>query len=371
MGLPTAVDLLVAGGGPAGLAAALAARRRGLSVLVVDRGRPPLDKACGEGLLPDGLAALRELGVELGPEHGPLFRGIRFVGEDRVAEARFPDDYGLGVRRTVLHRALAERAEAAGVTTAWGVLVEGLESDGLRLGGRSVKARWIVGADGTHSRLRLWAGLGPAWSGARRIGIRCHVRCRPWTDLVEVHWAAGCQAYVTPVGTDAICIALIGAVPGPRLADLWRLFPTLAARLGDATPIDPERGALTVSTRLGAVTAGRVALIGDASGSVDAVTGEGLALAFRQAVALGTALAAGDLAHYAAAHRRIIRPAHGMARLLLLMDRSAVMRRQGLRALAARPRLFERLLALHVGVRRPADLPRALVSLAWGLAVAR
>jgi len=371
MRLPTEVDVVIAGGGPAGLAAALAARRHGLSVLVADRADPPRDKACGEGLLPDGLAALRRLGVALGPAHGMSFRGISFIGEGRVAAARFPADDGLGVRRTVLHRALRERAEAVGVATAWGAPVEALEPHGLRIAGRSLKARWIVGADGGQSRLRLWAGLGPVWSGARRVGIRRHVRCRPWSDHVEVHWAAGAQAYVTPVGADALCIALIGAAPGPRFADLPRWFPALAERLGQAPPLGPERGAITQSTQLAAVTSGRVALIGDAAGGIDAVTGEGLALAFRQAVALGDALAAGDLAAYAAAHRKIVATAHRMARLLLLMDRSALMRRQGLRALAARPRLFESLLALHVGARRPSGLPRALASLAWNLAVAR
>jgi flavin-dependent dehydrogenase len=118
------------------------------------------------------------------------------------------------------------------------------------------------------------------------------------------------------------------------------------------------------------VTRGRIALIGDAAGSVDAVTGDGLALAFRQATALGVALVAGDLSGYAAAHRRTLRSAHAMARLLLLLDRRDGFRRRVMRALAARPGLFERLLAIHVGAQ-PARLPGTLASLAWSLAVAR
>src|ERR1022692_2180287 len=57
-------DLFVIGGGPAGLAAAIAARLKGLNVTLADGARPPIDKACGEGLMPDGLAALRSLGVK-------------------------------------------------------------------------------------------------------------------------------------------------------------------------------------------------------------------------------------------------------------------------------------------------------------------
>ena len=48
-------DALIAGGGPAGLAAAIALRQKGLDVLVADALWPPIDKACGEGLMPDAL----------------------------------------------------------------------------------------------------------------------------------------------------------------------------------------------------------------------------------------------------------------------------------------------------------------------------
>ena len=76
-------DVFVVGGGPAGLAAAIAARRRGLDVLVADCSAPPLDKACGEGIMPDGLAAARSLGLDLEAAGYP-FRGICFSGGARA-----------------------------------------------------------------------------------------------------------------------------------------------------------------------------------------------------------------------------------------------------------------------------------------------
>ena len=107
------------GGGPAGLATALAARQRGLDVTVADSLAPPIDKPCGEGLMPDGVAALRRLGVNLPAIAGQPFRGIRFVSSELSVEATFPSGTALGVRRTNLHRIMVEHAEAAGVRFLW------------------------------------------------------------------------------------------------------------------------------------------------------------------------------------------------------------------------------------------------------------
>src|SRR3982751_6122901 len=116
-------DVAIVGGGPAGLAAAIAARAHGLSVVLFEAGRPPIDKPCGEGLMPDGLAALAELGVRIGPEHGYAFRGIRFANGPSSVQAAFPFGAALGIRRTVLHSILCERAEASGVDLRWGTPV--------------------------------------------------------------------------------------------------------------------------------------------------------------------------------------------------------------------------------------------------------
>jgi menaquinone-9 beta-reductase len=367
--LPAETDVVVIGGGPAGLAAALAARRRGFDVVVLDRSQPPIDKACGEGLMPDGIAALNEIGVDIDRGLGFPFRGIRFVGEGAVAEAPFVDGFGLGIRRPALHRVLAEHIDAAGVASCWQAHVEALDPAGVRANGQLVRCRWIVAADGFHSPVARRLGLHPVWTSRRRIGLRQHFRVRPWTDFVEVHWRAGCQAYVTPVSDDEVCVAVIGAAPRLRMADLPEWFPALAACLGDSPPIGDLRGAVSQSTRYSAVTDDRVALIGDASGSVDAVTGEGLALAFRHARALADALSSGDLARYEIAHRRMLRRPQLMARLLLLMDRNDGLRRRALTGLAARPQAFRRFLAVHTGARHPIEASLDAVRLGFRLLV--
>jgi menaquinone-9 beta-reductase len=349
---PSETDVLVIGGGPAGLAAALAIRQKGFNVVVADRARPPIDKACGEGLLPDGVAAPRQIGIEMG-HVGVPFRGIRFLDDELEAEALFPSDAGcgLGVRRTVLHRILMERAEDAGIIACWESRVEGISTLGVTVDGQIVRCRWIIGADGFHSRVRQWAGLQPVWNGARRMGLRQHFCVRPWTDFVEVYWHNRCQAYVTPVGADEVCVAMIAGAKEVCASDLRSVFPALASRLVSAEPIGPRRGAISMSVKLPAVTHDRIALVGDASGSVDAVTGEGLALAFRQAGFLATALGAGDVSSYEQAHCEAGKTPRLMARLLLLMNGSRGLRRRALRVLAAHPPIFSHLLAVHLGAR--------------------
>jgi flavin-dependent dehydrogenase len=119
------------------------------------------------------------------------------------------------------------------------------------------------------------------------------------------------------------------------------------------------------------VTRGRIALVGDASGSVDAVTGDGLALAFRQANSLATALASGDLSTYDVVHRQIGRMPRLMARLLLLMDGKDGLRRRALCTLAAHPLIFSCLLAVHAGVLRPSELTLGVIELALQMLVPR
>lgn len=118
-------DVLVIGGGPAGLAAAIAARLKGFDVAVVDAARPAIDKACGEGILPAGVSALHRLGVPLTDKTGFPIRGLRFIDGGAAMEALFPEARGLALRRTRLHEALVRRAADLGVRLLWGTPLRG------------------------------------------------------------------------------------------------------------------------------------------------------------------------------------------------------------------------------------------------------
>lgn len=341
--------MFIVGAGPAGLAAGISAASAGFSVEVADISAPPIDKACGEGLMPDSVAALAAVGVDLGPVESASFRGVRFIGHGRTAEALFPVGTGRGVRRTVLHPLLLERAESLGVRFRWKTVVRGMANGTVQMDGAKVRPRWIVGADGHQSRVRRWSGLDSGELRSKRIGLRQHFAIEPWSDFVEIYWGKRGQAYVTPVAKDEICVAFMAHEKFASVKDALSHFPELNERLAGVLKSDAPRGAVSLVKRLHHVVRGNVALIGDASGSIDAITGEGMAVGFRQAVALAAALKADDLSQYEAAHRVIGKVPHFMSQSMLMMDRMGLVRRHVLRALSQKPELFARMLQIHVG----------------------
>jgi 2-polyprenyl-6-methoxyphenol hydroxylase-like FAD-dependent oxidoreductase len=374
------IDVLVAGGGPVGLATAIGCALAGLSVAVAEPRADPVDKACGEGVMPAAVRRLAALGVT--PDGRPL-RGIRYLDASHRADAPFRHGDGRGVRRTVLHAALAARAASLGVAVLPARVTGFSQHDG-HVTAAGVEARYLVAADGLHSPIRralerdapsvpggtagrpepdarnpaqgypaqghqalghsARGGLARGHPAPPRYGLRRHYRVVPWTDLVEVYWTAGAEAYVTPVSADVVGVGLLfarpdrsGTRPGPGSAARGKgstgssidggirggtgngtdggfearlaVFPALAERLGSAAPASEVRGAGPLRQDVRRRVYGRVLLVGDASGYLDALTGEGIGVGLAQAEVLTRCLAAGRPADYERAWRRVSRPA--------------------------------------------------------------
>lgn len=318
------VDVLIVGGGPVGLAAAIEARMRGLSATVVEPRESPIDKACGEGLMPGAVTALARLGVA--PIGFPLL-GIGYRSATRQVDHRFGGAVGgacaragaadgsgdgagvasglasggrratgLGVRRTVLHSALSERAAELGVRFAVARLTA-LEQDADGVTAAGIRARYLIGADGLHSSVRSLLGVGRPPSKSRRYGLRQHFRVEPWSELVEVHWTPTVEAYVTPVDDNVVGIALLGP-RGMDYASSLAAIPSLASRVGGAATASTLRGAGPFHQRTRRRRVGRVLLAGDSSGYVDAITGEGIRVGLAQAQAAIDCIAADDVTGY-------------------------------------------------------------------------
>ncbi len=365
-------DIFVVGGGPAGLAMAIAGRQQGFRVVVADGAQPSIDKACGEGFLPDGVAALERLGLQVPISDGWPFRGIRFLSGRWAAEAAFSgSNFGLAVRRTNLHRLMVTRASQLGAELRWRTPVTGISAEGVQLGAEMVRARWIIGADGFNSRVRRWAGLESSLRPRLRYAFRQHFRVEPWTDHMEVYWGEHCQGYATSVGRDQVCVALASHDPNLRMEDGLRALPGLSARLHGAETSSLVRGALTGNRSFRRVSRGNVVLIGDASGTVDAITGEGVGMGFSQAVVLADCLRTGDLARYEREHRRFMLRPTLMARLMLTLDGRPNLQRRTLKVFGKRPKIFRNLLELHVGALSPLQVAWDGLSLGWGLLTAQ
>lgn len=334
-------DLLVVGGGPVGLVAGIDAVRRGMAVTVVEPRPSPVDKACGEGLMPGTLALLQRLGVD---PPGRDMEGIRYLTADagRTAPHRFAHGPGRGVRRTDLQAALARRAAEVGVRTVRDRVVR-LTQDGARVraalaGGDVVGAPWALGCDGLHSGVREHVGLAASTDG-RRYGLRRHARLAPWTDHVEVYWSPGAEAYVTPVADDEVGVAVLGP-KGLGFDEALDSLPALRGRLAGAAWTTDVRGAGPLRQRVPARRRDRVLLVGDASGYVDALTGEGLRVGLACAVAAVDAVATGRPGDYEAAWWRLTREYRWLTSSLVGATRLPPVRRAVVPAAATLPGVF-------------------------------
>lgn len=285
--MPEVPDLLVVGGGPVGLVTALEAAARSLDVQILEPRVGPVDKACGEGLMAAGRNQLADLGVD---PAGREFLGIVYLDAmgARAARARLPQP-GLGIRRTTLHEALQHAVHDRGIPVIAGKLAD-LYQDSQYVtvaahdAGREMEltARYVVGADGLHSRVRRVVGSQGRRSRLRRHGIRQHLVAGPWSDDVEVYWSRIGEAYVTPVSDTEVGVAILTGLSGSFI-DLLGHFPALLDRVGHAVPASRVMGSGPLRQRVRRRVRGRVLLVGDAAGYVDALTGDGLTLGFTQA----------------------------------------------------------------------------------------
>jgi flavin-dependent dehydrogenase len=167
---------------------------------------------------------------------------------------------------------------------------------------------------------------------------------------VDVHWHDECEAYVTPVASNCVGVAIISHGKLVSFDEALARFPALTARLHQVDIVSPLRGAGPFHQSVGRRHQGHVALVGDAAGYVDALTGEGLTTGIACARALADVVARGQpLAAYEDHYRRLTRTYYTLTRFMLAVARRPAARRQLIALLSRTPRLFTAMLALNAG----------------------
>ena len=335
------IDVLVAGAGPVGLAFAIEAAQAGLTVQVLDPRMSPIDKACGEGLMPQALARLAALGIQ---PLGADFVGIQYIAPGSSARALFSAGAGRGVRRTVLQEQMIQMARSLGVAFAQERVTHVEHRPGCVQVGEWT-ARHLIGADGLRSQVRTALGIPVVTNRWHRFGIRQHFELAPWTDVVEVYWLRDAELYVTPIDESTVGIAVLGSAP----LDLERAIaavPSLAARLFGVQRASAARGAGPLRVQPARQRRGNALLIGDAAGYVDALTGEGLRIGFAQAQAALACVLSDDLQGYEAEWQRITRSYRMVTKSLLFAARRERLREAVVPAAHALPFAFRQIVNL-------------------------
>ena len=289
------IDLLIAGAGPVGLVTAIHAAQAGLDVTVVEPRAGAIDKACGEGLMPQTLKHLLSIGVDA---PGLDFVGIRYIAGKKSVEARFGAEPGRGVRRTTLHKHLKMRAADLNVKFIEGKVRDIVQSKNS-VTASGIESRYLIAADGLHSTIRTQLDLEvpPKKGSSQRFGLRQHFNISPWSDFVEVYWLPDAEIYVTPVDAQTVGVAILGS----DTINFWEIigqFPELSTLLTEAEPSSKLRGAGPLRQVARARTQERSLLVGDASGYVDALTGEGMRIGFEEGEAAVNAVLSDDLGAY-------------------------------------------------------------------------
>ena len=336
----SAVPLVIVGGGPVGLACAIFAKNAGLTPVILESGVSDGDKACGEGLMPGVKPLLDELGID---PPGMDLVGVSYRQNDTVVNHRFPDRPGRGVRRTTLIDALRDRAHELGVERRRERVTSvkpGVSTVSLGLAsGETIDAAYVVACDGLHSTVAHELGLVASTPRrGRRYGLRQHFATKPWSSFIEVYYAGSSELYITPVDENTVGVAVLGR-KGVNLMDTIRQVPEVHQHLEGVASASSLRGAGPFPHRVKKAQVGRVLLVGDAAGYVDAITGEGLRVGFAQAKEAIQAIASNQPATYPRRWRSVTREFRVLTRGLVVMA-SSPLRGSIVPLATALPRVF-------------------------------
>lgn len=396
-------DVIVVGAGPAGSVLALQLARAGLKILLLDGSKFPREKVCGEGMMPQGVQILRDLGLVNGTlEDGYKFYGIRYTvpGGPR-ASAYFPKsetlpEYGVAMRRFSLDEALLGACQAhVDIEVRLRCFVDGLGygDDGkveVRGPNLTERASFLVGADGARSTVRRLAGLDWSKSGTQRWAVRAHFEHKERSvqkSQVEVILAGEREMYLTPLSDYETGVIMtlgqdqLNGVQGrPRPAILETLSGSgdgFCQELSQSTLISRVQAIGPLGVPAKSSFGRRLILVGDAAGALDPITGEGLSISLKSSLLAAQTIISvfesGDfgakpLKAYHRSRLKSIRELSLLTRLVLWLSQHPKVAHKIIANLGEQPQTFSKLLGIAAGSYGVSSLtPRDACRIVLGL----
>ncbi len=285
-------DLIIIGGGPAGSSAAISAARGGARVLLLERGRFPRHKVCGEFVSAESLGLLTNL---LDGQHADLLRDAvripraRVFLDGRILQASV-DPPAASIARLDLDAALWQSAKNAGVDARQQVTVQSIAGSApfrITASDGEFEGRALVNASGRWSNLNR----APAENGTRRekwLGIKAHFAEQFPNPSVDLYFFDGGYCGVQPVNLShdnssgrVNASAMVRADVASTLPEVFALHPALRERSRNWSALSDPVSTSPLIFRHPQPEREGVLMVGDAAGFVDPFVGDGISLALR------------------------------------------------------------------------------------------
>ncbi|HEX3354799.1 MAG TPA: NAD(P)/FAD-dependent oxidoreductase [Terriglobales bacterium] len=296
-------DLTIVGGGPAGTSAAISAARRGARVLVLERGRFPRHKVCGEFVSAESLSLLAHLlnGARETLLHDALRipRARIFVDGRKLQTSVNPA--AASIARVDLDAALWQSAQIAGADARQQVTVQSIAGSGpflLRTSDGEFETRSLVNASGRWSNLNLSSIGGSGVSGEKWLGVKAHFAEPSSQPSVDLYFFNGGYCGVQPVSvcgeTSATgrvnASAMVRSDVASTLPEVFAQHPALRDRAQNWTSLSEPVSTSPLIFRDPQPTQNSILMVGDAAGFVDPFVGDGISLALRSGALAATCL---------------------------------------------------------------------------------